>query len=330
MKFGLWFDFRNPPAWRRPYAEIYDEALEQIVWAEGAGFSSVVLSEHHVTEDGYLPSIFPALAAIAARTTTIRIGTAVLLAPFYHPIRFAEDAAFVDQLSGGRLDLGLGLGYREREFELLGVPIEERASRTEELVRIARIAWTGEPFTFHGDHWQFDNVVVTPTPLQPAGPSLWLGGTSPAAARRAGRLGCHWMPDASVSAERHTIYRDALAAGGYEAGAFMTTVAATIIVSDDPERAWAEVAPHLLYQHDEYRRWQGKAPIGTVEKLPRDGYIVGTPDGVADAVAALAATNHPDLLFFWARPPGLALEASRRSLELFAEHVLPRFEAVCQ
>ena len=141
MKFGIWHDFRNPPRWHRPYEVLYRENLAQISWAEELGYESVWVSEHHVTDDGYLPSVFPMLAAIAQRTTTMRIGSAILLGPFQHPIRFAEDVAVLDQLSSGRVEIGFGLGYREREFELLDVPISERARRTEQLVEVARRVW---------------------------------------------------------------------------------------------------------------------------------------------------------------------------------------------
>src|SRR4051812_22043076 len=141
VQFGIWHDFRNPPQWHVPYARLYAENLEQIAWAETLGYESVWVSEHHVTDDGYLPSVFPMLAAIAQRTTTMRLGSSILLGPFQHPIRFDEDVAVLDQLSGGRLEVGLGLGYRAREFELLGVPIAERARRTEELIEVARRVW---------------------------------------------------------------------------------------------------------------------------------------------------------------------------------------------
>src|SRR3954451_90765 len=112
------------------------------------------------------------LAAIAARTTRIRLGTAILLGPFQHPIRFAEDVAVLDQLSGGRVEIGLGLGYREREVELLDVPIAERARRTEQLVEVARRVWA--------------DGTVTPPPLQQPGPPFWIGGAGAAGARAGG------------------------------------------------------------------------------------------------------------------------------------------------
>lgn len=321
MKFGVWYDFRNPPRWRVPYAQLYRETLEQIAWAESLGFESVVLSEHHVTCDGYLPSLFPALAAIAERTSRMRLVTAVMLAPFYDPVRFSEDAAFVDQLSEGRLELGLGLGYREDEFAALGVPRGERALRLRELAEVARRAWTGEPFERNGVE-----VVVQPEPHQEGGPPLWLGGSTPAAARRAGRLGCHWMPDAHVLPERHGEYRAALAEAGHDPASFKVAINPTILVADDPERAWDEAKEHFLYQYNEYRRWQGGIVADDADALPRERFLVGTPEEVIARIEELVTLHHAERVFFWARPPGLPLEASNRTLELFAGRVIPHFE----
>lgn len=331
MRFAPWYDLRNPPQWHRPYAELYRETLQQIVWAESAGFESVQVSEHHVTDEGYLPSVFPFLAAVAARTSTIRLGTAILLAPFHHPIRFAEDAAFVDQLSEGRLDIGLGLGYRRDEFRALGVPRAERGTRTEELIEIARQAWRGEPFTHRGEHWQLEDVVVGPTPFQPSGPPLWLGGGTTKAVERAGRLGCHLMPDAGMPVENYALYREALTAAGHDPAAFRVAINPTIYVTEDPERGWDEIKEHLLYQYNRYREWfaaGGREPAALAagpDELPRDRYLIGTPEQVTERIEALYEREPFDRLIFWARLPGLPLEASQRSIELFAERVQPHF-----
>jgi len=108
-KFGLWYDFRNSAQWRQPPDRLYSEILDQIAWGENNGFDDVWLSEHHFIEDGYLPSILPAAAAIAARANRIRIASGVLLMPFHNPIRLAEDIATVDVISGGRFELGVGI-----------------------------------------------------------------------------------------------------------------------------------------------------------------------------------------------------------------------------
>ena len=163
MKFGLWYDFRNPQRQRWP--DLYGELLDQIEWADSAGFESVWLSEHHVTDDGYMPSVFVMLAAIAGRTRKLRLGTAVCLAPLHHPIRLAEDVAVVDVLSGGRVELGLAPGYRPFEFDVLGVPRRERGVRTDETVEILRMAWTGESFSYSGRVFDLRDVVVQPVPL---------------------------------------------------------------------------------------------------------------------------------------------------------------------
>jgi alkanesulfonate monooxygenase SsuD/methylene tetrahydromethanopterin reductase-like flavin-dependent oxidoreductase (luciferase family) len=296
VKVGIWHDFRNPPAWRRPYDRLYRENLDQISWAEELGYESVWLSEHHVTEDGYLPSIFPMLAAIAERTSTLRLGTSILLAPFQHPLRFAEDVAVVDQLSGGRIEVGLGLGYRAREFELLGVPQAERGPRTEELVETARRAWR--------------DGTVTPPPLQRPEPPLWLGGHTLGAARRAVRLRCGFLPDAYVDESVLRLYR--------ELGGRAVAINPTVYVG-----AWSDVAEHLLYQHNTYATWGGRSQVATADDLPRDRYIVGEPGVVIDALNALIERTGCERLYFWARLPGLSIERANRSLERFAADVLP-------
>src|SRR5262249_44283249 len=167
--------------------------LAQIGWAEQLGYESVWVSEHHATDDGYLPSVFPLLAAIAVRTTRMKLGSAILLGPFQHPVRFAEDVAVVDQLSGGRLEVGLGLGYREREFEGLGVPRSQRSGGTGQLVLAPGGA--GRAGT------------LPPPPFQRPEPPFWIGGSSAAAARRAARLDCAFMPDADVETGVIDLYR---------------------------------------------------------------------------------------------------------------------------
>jgi len=303
MKFGVWHDFRNPPEWAIPYDRLYRENMEQIEWAEQLGYESVWVSEHHVTADGYLPSVFPLLASIAARTTRMRLGSAILLGPFQHPIRFAEDVAVVDQLSGGRLEVGLGLGYREREFELLDVPRAERASRTEQLVLAARRVWR--------------DGTVTPPPFQQPEPPFWIGGSSTAAARRAARLGCAFMPDAFVETEVIELYRSL--------GGTRVSINPSIYVG-----SWDEVAPHFLYQFNLYREWGGGEKLASADELPRDRYLIGSPEEVAAGVRALVERTGAERLFFWARPPGLPIELANRSLERFAKEVIPLVEAAAR
>ena len=154
------------------------ETLDQIAWGENHGFDDVWLSEHHFIEDGYLPSILPVAAAIAARTKRIRIASGVLLMPFHNPVRLAEDIAVVDIISGGRFELGVGVGFKHEEFEGFGVPFKERGARTNQSLEIIRRLLSGETVTYKSEFFDFKNVKVTPEPIQkPHPPYGW--GASP-------------------------------------------------------------------------------------------------------------------------------------------------------
>ena len=155
---------------------------------DALGWDDVWLSEHHFIADGYTPSMLALAAAIAARTSRIEIGTSVLLLPLHDPLRVAEDAATVDVASGGRLQLGLAVGYRKGEFTGFGIPAKERAARMDEALPILRRLFAGERVTTTGKFYRYSDVELTPLPVQRA-PKLWIGGFSEPAVRRAARLG---------------------------------------------------------------------------------------------------------------------------------------------
>ncbi|HEY1465789.1 MAG TPA: LLM class flavin-dependent oxidoreductase [Acidimicrobiales bacterium] len=187
--FGLRFDFRNPGFAGTTMDERYRAALAMAEWADHLGAVALILSEHHGSDDGYLPSPLPLAAAMAARTSNVRINLAALVASFHDPLRLAEDIAVVDLISEGRLDLIITNGYVGDEFAMFGQPISGRAQRTTELVSVLRQAWTGEPFEYRGR-----TVTVTPRPHQDGGPKISLGGSTEPAARRAARIGDGFMP----------------------------------------------------------------------------------------------------------------------------------------
>ncbi|GAA1866528.1 hypothetical protein GCM10009836_53670 [Pseudonocardia ailaonensis] len=162
----------------------YRDVVPVAVAAEAAGFDSFWVTEHHGLPDGYLPSPLTVLAALAPVTSRITLGTGLVLAPLHHPLRLAEDAAVVDLLSGGRLVLGLGLGYAEHEYRAFGVDPRTRGSRLEALVGALRQAWTGEEFSCAA--LGLDRVRVTPTPAHDI--PIWLGGYAETAVVRAGRI----------------------------------------------------------------------------------------------------------------------------------------------
>ena len=328
MRLGVWYDFRNPPRWRLPWPQLYRETLSQAVYAEELGFDSIWLSEHHFTDEGYLPCLPAALGALAASTSRVRLGTAVLLAPLHHPLRLAEDLAVIDQLCAGRLDVGLAPGYKPGEFATLGVPKGERGARTDETIEILKLAWRGEPFSYAGRHFQFQDVVVLPPPVQQPGPPIWVGGSSLASARRAARHEACFMPDSGAGPDTYDAYRTGLPAGAPPARVATNRV---LFAAQTREEAWELCGEHLLYQFNKYRQWFSDAGDSDAHGGERAGYAVlspehyyvGTPDDILAAIQASQERLGYEELIFWARPPGMPAEHATASLELIARHVLP-------
>lgn len=333
IRFGLWYDFRNPAQWRQPADRLYRDILDQIAWGESNGFDDVWLSEHHFIDDGYLPSILPMAAAIAARTERIRIASGVLLMPFHNPVRLAEDIATVDVISGGRFELGVGIGFKQQEFEGFGVSSKERGKRTDQSLEIIRRALAGETVTFKSDFFDFQNIKVTPEPIQKPHPPIWLGGFTPAALRRAVRFGDGFtVPGAS-----RDVY-DRYVAGLREAKRPTDRIRFAsgfwcLIVADDPEKSFAEAADHIIYQANDYSQWlsaaglQPLAPhLGDREQLRQSGLLqVVDPETAIRMIREFADSVPITHFYSWTLPPGLPPRWAQRHLELFASKVIPAF-----
>lgn len=318
------FDMRLPPEGPGP-REMYEAALAMTEWADEHGCLAVVLSEHHASPDGYLPAPTVMAAAAAARTSRVPIQVAALLATLHHPVQMAEELAVLDILSGGRVSVVLGMGYRQEEFDLYGVPMAERAARMEAAVDVLRRAWAGEPVRGAAGG---GGVRVTPAPLTPGGPPLLMGGGTPAAARRAARLGLGMITERTGDLER--VYREACAAAGREPGMFVGGGDATVVatfVDHDPDAAWERLGPHLLRDARAYAAWhEGAAKprpgsvvdVTTVDEVRAAGrYRVVTP---AEAVAQVRAGGH---LALHPLCGGTPPELGWSTLRLMAEEVLP-------
>jgi alkanesulfonate monooxygenase SsuD/methylene tetrahydromethanopterin reductase-like flavin-dependent oxidoreductase (luciferase family) len=298
---GIYFDLRNPPQWASDPARLYAFTLEMCEEADRLGCHSIWVSEHHGFDDGYLPQPLTMAAAIAARTKHARIGTAIMIAPLHHPVSIAEQAAIVDLVSEGRLDLGLGAGYRVPEFAMFDADISHRYTTTDERVRAVRRLWTDGP--------------ITPRPVQQRVP-IWLGYQGPQGARRAGRLGEHLL---SMDPVLWPIYRDALVEAGHDPAAARMAGGLSSWVSEDPEADWPTVAKHLSAQMDSYRRYMVE---GTDQPVPRPvdpdrlrdadptkgslrSFILGTPEAVAARVRAVTSPAPVETVFFWASIAGM-------------------------
>ncbi len=319
---GLFMDLRNPPAWRRPWGTVYGKALERIEAADQLGLGGVWLTEHHLFEDGYLPQPLTLAAAVAVRTQRVRIGTAILQAPLRPAADIAEQAALVDILSDGRLELGLGAGYRIPEWDLFGVDGTGRFDTLEARCREVRRMW--------------DTRETTPPPVQPR-PPIWVGGEGPRAARMAGRLGEGLL---ALKPELLEPYRQSLVEHGHDAADAVMGGCANFVLADDPERAWARIAPHLQYQWESYGRYSAQGRGGAAEPVDpeslraRQGppllpaFDVVTPE---QAIARLLPwlSNLPVAhVYFWDSIAGMPDDLADRHVELLAQHVAPALAGV--
>ena len=320
----------------RSDVELYADALELAAEAERLGFDSVWTSEHHFVDDAYVPSVLPLCAAIAARTDRVLVGTALLLAPLHEPLRVAEDAAVVDLISGGRLVLGIGLGWREEEFNGLHVPMRERVMRLEDSIGVYRQAWGGELVT-GGEHLRYPSVAVRPRPATPVGPPIWIGGMSEPAVRRAGRLGDGFMATevtASSLAEQVATARDARRAADLDDDLAISVHLPTFAWRG--QDAWERVRDYHRYVAWKYddmdaARSRAEAPPAPPPMTPadegalRDQILLGTPDEVAARIAELNDAAGGDLHYiarlYW---PGMDPGVQREALALFAEEVIPQ------
>lgn len=328
MKFGYMLDFRNPPGSGLEFAELYGEMFRQIEFLESAGFDSVWLTEHHFTDDGYLPAIMPMLAAIAARTRRIAIGTYVLLTPFYHPLRLAEDAAVIDVIANGRLRLGLGTAYRAEEFAGFELSRKQRLGRTLETIEIMRRAWTGERFSFAGRHFNFKDVRVLPRPVSRPHPEILWGGMTPRAIERGAELGLSFA--CNLGPREIAIYEDKLRALGKDPAAFNIVNNRVVYVADSADQAWSEIEPALMYQAELYGKWLGEAAgadqnwiVPDAERL-RKNSVIGTAAEVRGRLAEIIGQSRMTEMILIMQLPGLAPAKAMRSLERFAREVLPK------
>jgi alkanesulfonate monooxygenase SsuD/methylene tetrahydromethanopterin reductase-like flavin-dependent oxidoreductase (luciferase family) len=237
---GLFVDLRRLDSSGRSAAAHVSRTLELLTGAESLGCRAVWFTEHHGFSDGYLSQPFVLAAALAARTQSMRLGTAVVLAALRHPRHLAEEAAMVDLIAGGRLELGLGAGYAQSEYDAFGVDMARRFDQTDRAaLEVKRLLASGE---------------ITPGPAQQPLP-MWLGYQGPKGAARAGRAGMGLL-----SLDRSLVepYRAGLAEGGSDWSAARMGGLVEIIVADDPAQAAERLLPHWLHQQNTYRALRRK------------------------------------------------------------------------
>jgi alkanesulfonate monooxygenase SsuD/methylene tetrahydromethanopterin reductase-like flavin-dependent oxidoreductase (luciferase family) len=318
MNVGIYFDLRNPRQWTTNPTRLYGFTLEMCEEAEALGCPSIWLSEHHLFPDGYLSQPLTMAAAVAARTRRCRIGTAIVIAPLHHPVELAEQAAVVDILSGGRLDLGLGAGYRVPEFELYGADISRRYTLNDMRVGELRRLWDG---------------VVTPGPVQSRLP-VWLGYQGPKGALRAGRMGENLL---SADPSLWDPYRAGLVDGGHDPATGRMAGGLNAWVSDDPERDWPVVSKYVAHQFDSYREHMVEGTDQPVPKpvdpdrlltrppfqSPLGYFMLGTPENLAGRIAGVTHGAPVDTVFIFASIGGMPEDLVARHVRTICGRLAP-------
>lgn len=332
LSFGYLYDFRNPPARQRPWSDLYAETLDVIAWSETVGFTGAWVPEHHNAADGYQPAPIVVLAAIAARTKTLRLGSAVALGPLYQPVRFAEECAVLDIISGGRTEMALAIGYRRREYDAYGLDFRTRGSRFDEFLHIVRELWAGETVTFEGRHYTVKDAKIMPPSPRGQIP-LYIGGFADKALARVakyadGYFGNEEFCDQYV-AKLHEQGKDPAQAGIRIQGLFFA-------VADDPEKAMDELAPYYHYINNSYSVWMGEDnAIGIddpmlkpmdLEQFKKSGILqIVTPEAAVTKFKSLQARTSADH-FMMMMPAGLPAPRFMEYAQLFADKVIPEFE----
>jgi alkanesulfonate monooxygenase SsuD/methylene tetrahydromethanopterin reductase-like flavin-dependent oxidoreductase (luciferase family) len=333
LTFGYLYDFRNPPQWRRSWADLYAETLDFIAWSESAGFDGAWVPEHHGAEDGYVPSPLVVLGAIAARTRTLKLGSAIALAPLYHPVRFAEECAILDILSNGRLEMAVAIGYRRREAEAYGVDFSTRGRRTDEFLEIVRRLWAGETFSFEGKHFNLKNAAIVPKPVQGRIP-LYIGGFTDKALERTAKFGDGYFGNLDIC----DLYAEKLRASGKDPASGRIRIQGLFtLVAHDPQKAMDELAPYFHHVNNTYGQWlsEDKAATGmgeetvlrpmSLEAFKSSGILsIRTPGQAIDLFNRMLS-KAPVEHFMMMLPPGLPPAKFIQYADVFAKEVIPAF-----
>jgi alkanesulfonate monooxygenase SsuD/methylene tetrahydromethanopterin reductase-like flavin-dependent oxidoreductase (luciferase family) len=333
MRVGFTLDFRNPM--RRPWREHWDDLLWLFEQAEQLGFDYVLVQEHFFTPDGYGPSVPAFLALLAERTRTARIGTNSYILPLHNPAMLAQETAVLDQLSGGRLEVTVGLGHRAAEYQAAGVKLSDRRSLMEESLTILRRAWTEDRVSFHGRHFDFDDLEIQPKPAQSPHPPLWVAATVPAAAGRAGRHGAH-LRGASVEEAFFAAYREGRAEAGLDpAGGRISKSWAFTATPTDPEVMWRRYRDLYFERWDFYQRIRGEIGIPALNPgLPaanadtyRNHELIGDPSHILEVLDKVARPLPLTDVIFSGPCAGIPVRGDAYdSVALFAEEVMPELK----
>jgi len=339
IKFGIFPCTEDWPDGKE-MVRVYEEIVAEAKLAEAVGFDSCMITEHHQQPDGYFPNPLMVATGIARETTTLKVGTCVALAPLYHPVRLAEDTALLDVISNGRLQLGLGAGYVDADLNAFGVDMSQRGVLFDDTVRFIKQAWTESDVTFKGEHYTFENINVTPKPVQKPRPEIWCAAWTPQGLRRAGRIGDRWITDVINTLTTFNMFADIYRNSANENG---QTPAITVLrecwVAPSTDQAIAEYGEYVMTSHRFYYEVGGyneqvdpwlkdlkSADEFTLEKVATDRFIMGSPE---DCITQIEKWNRElgtdYFVMRFRHPNGPEHKKAMEAIKLFGEKVIPHF-----
>lgn len=340
MKFGVGlFSMQTHSESNTDHNEIYRNSIEQVRIAEESGFDSAWLSEHHFLDDGYCPSPLVTAAAFAAVTRNIRIGTAAIILPLHDPVRVAEDAAVVDNISNGRFDLGIAIGYRQEEFDGFNIPIKQRPSRIEEGIDILNASWLDGSFSYRGKRYNYENISVTPKPVQRPIP-IYIGAFEEPGIRRAGRMGYPLLigPGRTMDMIRDTLgwYNDSCRDAGHDPEKIDHVLLREVFTDNNTKKAVDGGTRYIINMYRFYFRLgikifirgrQVNSPDDPLFKfLPEDRFIIGTPEHCTDEIRKYREETGIEHIACRMIFPQASHDEITENIKLFGDKVIANFK----
>jgi alkanesulfonate monooxygenase SsuD/methylene tetrahydromethanopterin reductase-like flavin-dependent oxidoreductase (luciferase family) len=325
MRFGIMLDNQFQPG--DDIATRISELVEITQAARDLGLHSVFAVHHYLAP---LVTLQPLslLARLSAHSGTMRLGTGVFIATLVHPVHLAEETATIDRLSGGRLVLGVGTGYRAEEFDAFGIELTQRSRRLVETISVLRALWSGEPVHHEGKAFRLTGQHIGVTPVQRPGPPIWVGANSAAGVRRAARVGDAWLASPNVKINwaigHRQIFADELAAMGQPNAEREYPILRELYLGDDADAWRNDVGEQVARSYASYAPYQLDYFQTRFDELREKAFLFGTPDTVAERVKLLADAGFTEIIcrVNWLGTP---MSVALRTLQRLATDVMPRF-----
>ena len=331
MKLGIYINSQHPG--EEDPARKFDEMIEQVRLMRQHGFDSLWGGEHHAVPPYHYFPLLGMLQRLSAEAEGMYLGTNIVLLPLHNPLEIAELGAFLDVLSGGRFMLGVGLGYRQAEFDMFKVPIKQRVSRMVEGIEVIRRLWTEDNVTHEGRYWQLDDVTIRPQPLKKPSPPILIGAQVDASIKRAAQIADGWCIVPSVSTDKLAVEIEDFKAARAAAGQPETDQIVRlfeVVCAPDEETALKRAAPYLLAKYASYAQW-GMPGVEAdskdsqevqLQKLARNRFAVGSPEQVVEALLEQyrIGVRHLTMRVSW---PGMDQKHILESIDLLGREVLP-------